>query len=295
MNTSKKINLLSKLIGLSLIGAGSSLHAAFNFEVVGVQTQIFGTSTDVTGSGSSANYDSNTSVGDFAVFDMDAVDDDNGTRNDFADLRVTYTADNGGIGSDIMIARTSDSQGVTDGGTISVLVDLDSAGTASLTFDWFTPGSFSGGVEQPDSSKLTTKINYTTFDIDFKQLVRVQTSEISSYTLGGKLDTNSNFVPTKLTAVDNGTTISFEDDGADSTFDDPTTAAQFLSRDAIASHAVDVGKQSEGGAALFMFEFRDPSDVVIFEDPETTPVPESSAYALILSAFALVLTACRRQ
>ena len=43
---------------------------------------------------------------------------------DFADLRVTYTADNGGIGSNIMIARTSDSQGLTDNGTISILIDI---------------------------------------------------------------------------------------------------------------------------------------------------------------------------
>ena len=286
MYVSDKHSLLRGLALLSLIGVGSSLHAAFNFEVSGVQTQIFDTSTDVPTSGSSANYDSNTAVDDFAVFDMVAVDDGDGSTTDFADLRVTYSADNGGIGSDIMIAQTSNSQGLTDTGTISVLVDLNSAGTASLTFDWFEPGSFVGGVEQSGSSMLTTKVNYTTFDIDFSQLVRVQTSDLSSYTIDN---------PTSLTAVDNGTTISFEDDGADSTFDDPTTAAQFLTRDAIASHAVDVGKQSSSGPALFMFEFRDPSDVVIFNDPQTTPVPEPSAYAIILSGFALVFTVCRRR
>ena len=285
MYVSDKHSLLRGLALLSLIGAGSSLHAAFNFEVSGVQTQIFGTSTEVPRSGSSANYDSETSVGDFAVFDMVAVDDDDGSTSDFADLRVTYSADNGGIGSDIMIAQTSSgqdgSQGLKDIGTISVLIDLNSAGTAGLTFDWFAPGSFVGGVEQTGSSLLTTKINYTTFDIDFSQLVRVQT-----YTLDN---------PTLLTAMDDGTTISFEDSGADSTFDDPQTVAQFLTRDVIASHAVDVGKQSSGGPGLFMFEFRDPSVVVTFDDPQTTPVPESSAYALILSAFALVFAACRRR
>lgn len=101
--------------------------------------------------------------------------------------------------------------------------------------------------------------------------------------------------PSLLTATDNGTTVSFEDNGADSDFDNPDTAAQFLTRNMVASHSVTVGKQSASGPALFMFEFRDPSDIVTFDNPDTTPVPEPSAYALILSSFALMLAVCRRR
>ena len=275
------------VVGLLLAG-GTNLQAAFNFEVSGVQTQIFDTTTDVPGSGTSGNFDSGTVVGDFAVFDMDAVDDANGTRSDFADLRVTYAADNGSVGADIMIARTSDSQGLTDSGTITILVgNINSGGgTVTLDFDWFTPGSFVGGVEQASSSQLSTRINYTTFDIDFEQLVRVQRAEVDNYTLDN---------PTLLTATDNGTTISFEDSGATSSFGDPDAAAQFLTTDAIASHTVEVGKQNDAGNALFMFEFRDPSDVVTFLDPDTTPVPEPAILPLWSALFGLLSVMRRRR
>ena len=155
-----------------------------------------------------------------------------------------------------------------------------------MTFDWFTPDSFIGGVEQSDSSLLSTRINYTTFDIDFKQLVSVESSAIASYTLDGS---------TKLTATNDGSTISFEDSGASSEADDPTTAAQFLTRDGKASHIVDVGKQDANGPALFMFEFRDPSDIVIFKDPVVTPVPEPSAVALILGLVGVGFVGFRRR
>ena len=280
--------LLASTISL-LSGAGNPLLANINFEISGFQTQITGTTTDIpktfdpeSTSGSAKFYNPNTEVGDFAVFDMIAVDDINETSSDFADLRVTYTADNGGVGSDIMIARTTNSQGLTDDGTLSIFIDVskDTGRSARLTFDWFTPGSFIDGVEQPDdSSLLTTPINYTTFDIDFKQLVRVQSSEIASYTLESD---------TKLTATDDGSSITFEDDNASSTFVDPTTAAQFLTRNAIASHNVDVGNQDGSGPALFMFEFRDPSDIV-------TLVPEPSAVALILGLVGVGFAGFRRR
>ena len=275
------------VVSCAFLAAGQ-LHGALNFAISGVQTEIAGTSTDVPGSGTSANYDSNTEVGDFAVFDIDAVDDSDGTRTDFADLRVTYSADNGGAGSDVMIARTSDSQGLSDDGTLSVLMDLDasSGGTIGLDFDWFSPGSFSGGVEQAGSSLLSTRIRYTTFDIDFEQVVVARSGEISSYVLDGATD---------LTATDDGTDIRFEDSDADSNFDDPTTAAQVLTRDTIASHTFEAGKQSAGGAALFMFEFRDPSDIVTFGNPQTTQVPEPGLAAFATGALALVAVSLMRR
>ena len=249
---------------------------AANLEISGVQTQIAGTSTDVTGSGGSANFASGTVVGDFAVFDISSVDDSTGQTTSFGHLRVTYSADNGGVGSDIMIARTTDSQDLTDSGTLSVLMNIGGDNrTADLTFDWFTVGSFSGGVEQTGSSLINTPINYTSFDIDFQQLNAFERDDVAQYTLDGN---------TQLTATDDGTDIFFEDSGADSSFGDPTTAYQVLTRDQAASHRITMGKQSSNGNALFMFEFRDPSDVTTFTDPDTTVVPEPTSSLLFLSA-----------
>ncbi|MDF7809332.1 hypothetical protein P4E94_17950 [Pontiellaceae bacterium B12219] len=86
-------------------------------EVYNVQTYVGGTTTSITDGGSSANYNSGTQVGNYAVFDMqkDGVD--------YADLRVTYSGDDGTIGSDVLITQTSNSQGLTDTGTISILLN----------------------------------------------------------------------------------------------------------------------------------------------------------------------------
>jgi hypothetical protein len=159
-----------------------------------------------------------------------------------------------------MIAQTTDSQGLDDGGTISVLVNIGSGGgTVGLKFEWYEPNSFDNG-SFTSGSLLTQRFKYTTFDIDFKQLVQVQTSEITSYTLDGS---------TVLTAPSNGPTITFQDGGADSTVTNPTTAAQFLTIDATASHTITMGKQNSNGNALFMFEFRDPATVAPFNNPNS--------------------------
>ncbi len=249
------------------------LLGAFNLQLQGVQTQIAGTTTDIPEGGTQSNFGVGVQVGNFAVFDIFAVDDSN-NATDFADLRVTYAADNGGVGSNIMIAQTTNSQGLTDSGTLSVLIGLSSTtgGTVTLNFDWFMPGSFDGGVEQPGAAVISpTKFRITTFDIDFQQLVAVNRPVVENYLLNGV---------TLLTATDANNLITFTDDGADSFFNDPETAAQFLTVPSTSQTLV-MGKQFEGGNALFMFEFRDPSDVTVFTDPTITPVPEPSASGIL--------------
>lgn len=44
-----------------------------------------------------------------------------------------------------------------------------------------------------------------------------------------------------------------------------------------------------------MFEFRDPSLVVTFDNPVTTPVPESSSFGLILGFVGLGFLGMRRR
>lgn len=274
---------LLRLFGLC--GLCSQLHALINYEISSVETQIFGTTTDVS-SGSSANYDAGTAVGDFAVFNVTGV---NPTGPNFnGQLRVTYTADNGGIGSDIMIARTSDSQGLTDTSTFTVLMDIGNGGGggAQLTLDWFESGTYTGTTENftPGTRRISQQINFTTFDIDFNQYVAVERAATASYTLDNS---------TVLSAIDDGTTISFEDSGANSSVTDPTTAAEYVTISA-SSYDFDMGKQASGGAALFMFEMRDPSDnVTITGTP--TPVPEPRAFAVILGLAALFAVQRRRR
>lgn len=257
---------------LALVVAGSAVPVrGLDIRVSEVQLQIYGTTTDVTGSGGSANWDANTAVDDYAIFDM--------TKDglDYADLKITYAADNGSVGANMMIARTSNSQGLEDTGTVSILLEngLSARGGTQLRFDWYVPGSFVGGEEQSGSALLTDPILYTTFDIDYQQFVETEVAKLQSYAL----DQN-----TVLTPVDRGSTISFEDSGAESTFDEPTTAAQFLTRSGIPSTlAIDMGKQGASGNALFMFEFRDPSAVLEGTGftPVEVPIPEPTTVGLI--------------
>lgn len=147
------------------------------------------------------------------------------------------------------------------------------------------PDSFVGGEEQLNASFLTSPINYTTFDIDFKQVVEIQASDMRQYTLDGS---------TVLNAA-GSTAVRFEDSGANSTFNDPTTAASFLSRPGQQSHLISAGKQDEDGNALFMFEFRDPSQVVTFTNPQTTiAIPEITS-SLFISAFLTFPLLARRR
>lgn len=228
-----------------------------------------GTTKTVLGSGTPSNYNSGVTVGRSAVFDM--------TKNgaDFADLRVTYQSDNGAVGSKIMIARTVNSQGLVDNGTISVLITTAAAGGGTLgggvglRFDWFAPGSFVGGVQQAGAALLTEGIHYTTFDIDYLQYVTANLADLDSYYLHSATQLTADV--TKTPGV-----VWFEDNDGRSTIDRPEYAAQFLTRaGAPASHEVKVGKQASPHNALFVFEFRDPSTVLDgFVPTKVSVVPE---------------------
>jgi hypothetical protein len=149
----------------------ASESQAANIQVSSVQTYIGGTNAAVPNSGTLDNYNTNnTHVGSTAVFNM--------TKDgaDYADLRVTY---NGGAGTKVMVNRTSNSQTLTDTGTISILMDYTGTGNGSyggsFSFDWFAPNSFVGGA-YVGGSLLSDAILYTTFDVDFYQFVATKTN-----------------------------------------------------------------------------------------------------------------------
>lgn len=278
-----RIVAMKKLIAFAFLTPALPFlaQAVVSLEITGAQKEIVGTTSEVSGSGSSSNFGS-ASVNDFAVFDVAAG------GSDYADLKITYASDDGSVGSNIMIAQTSNSQTLMDSATVSILIEIGNSGggTVDLNFDWYIPGSFSGGVEQAGASLISAPINYTTFDIDFQQVVGIQEAETASYTLDSS---------TVLTATETAGEIRFEDPGANSTFTNPTTAVEFLMQDGTASHTISMGKQNSGGNALFMFEFRDPPLNVDFPDPVTTPVPEPAQTGGILGGLSLLVLALRRR
>ena len=242
---------------LATMALTASQAWAAAIQVSGVQKYIGGPYTAVPNSGVSSNYAAGGATGgSFAVFDVQK------DGRDFADLRVTY---NGGAGTNIMVARTSNSQGLTDNGTITILMDYatNSGYKGSFQFDWFTPGSFTGGI-QYGSSLISDAILYTTFDIDYYQFVATKTNQLQYYAF----NTNT-LLHADVTEAPGF--IRFEDNNANSLFSEPRTAAQFLTKSGTASHQIDMGKQTTGGASLFMFEFRDPS--LVLRDTGFNPVP----------------------
>ena len=275
-----------KLFVLLASSVISQLQAATVIQVSGFQTELVGTTKTVLGSGTNSNYSTGVTVGRSAVFDM--------TKNgaDFADLRVTYLSDNGSVGSKIMIARTVNSQGLVDTGTISVLITTTAAGGGTLgggvglRFDWFAPGSFVGGVQQSGAALLTEGIHYTTFDIDWLQYVTANLADLDSYYLHSATQLTADV--TKTPGV-----VWFEDNDGRSDIDRPEYAAQFLTRSGDpASHEVNMGKQASPGNALFVFEFRDPSEVLDGFVPikvSVVPEPTNALGIMFLSVAGLMI------
>lgn len=275
-----------KLFFLSALALIEPLCAATVIQVSGFQTELVGSTKTVLASGDSTNFSDSVGVGQFAVFDM--------TKDgfDYADLRVTYQSDDGGVGSKVMIVRTVDSQGLTDAGTISVLITTTApgggtmGGGATLRFDWFTPGSFSAGAIQPGASLISDGIHYTTFDIDYLQYVTAELSNLESYFLHSSTEITADLTETPGL-------VRFEDNDGRSTFDRPEYAAQFLTKSgSSASHEVRVGKQAAPGNALFMFEFRDPSAVLSGFDPvqvSVVPEPANALGLLFLTVSGLLI------
>jgi len=242
-------------------------------EVSGEQQYVGGTLKTVLGGGDDANFGTAVAGTSYAVFDMTK---DGG---DYADLKVSYSADNGSIGSKVLIAQTSDSQGMTDDGTVTILLNIanNNGGGGTFTFDWDTPGSFVDGL-YTSGSLLNDKILYTTFDIDYNQFVAMNNSDLEYYALN-----DPTLLHADLTEVPG--TVRLEDVNGNSTVDNPQTAGQFMTVGS-SSHQISMGKQSDDGNALFMFEFRDPSALIGF-----TPVPISVPEPTSVAMSALVLTA----
>lgn len=250
--------------------------ASYSISPIG-KTEVVGTSSAVPGGGATTNFSSGTvSVGTTQANFRLVV---SGTSTRVADMKVTLVETNGALDtadsrSGLMIAQTSNSQGLTDPGTMSVLTDFTSVGTGStsfitLRFDFFAPDT---------STPMSLALQLTSFDYDFNQFMRVDNADFSTEAHGSKL-TKSSDTPTTTTWAD--TTNS------DSTFTQATNAV-VLNNVPDSSFRITMGKSGTGNS-LFMFEFRDPSEILDSPLTPITGVPEPSAALLLLAGLGLLV------
>ncbi len=189
-----------------------------------------------------------------------------------------------------MIARTSNSQGLTDIGTVTVL--LTGLNGANLNTQ---PNNAPFGFEWRNASNngpLTgsNQIVFTSYDIDFTQRNRIPVSDYST------LRTSTSPATRLTTTTSLGTTTIVDAaPGTDSITNDARNAYAFLrvAGDNTQSISVDKaggGKEADGfgtgGNQLYMFGFRSPSPLV-------PSIPEPTS-AILASLGALSLLRKRR-
>lgn len=171
-----------------------------------------------------------------------------------------------------MVARTVNSQGLTDNGTLSVYVRPtgtntnndapldDSRWSLDLTFDFFTDNTFATAA--PMDSLLLTSL-----DIDFNRRY---------YTLNADFDGGNFLSPgTVLVSAIAVTEYTGFTAGGNSTFSNPNHAVSSLGT-VKSSFSVQVAHDN---VALFMFEFRNPSEII--PEPSTVTLAAISGFLLL--------------
>ncbi|MES2709475.1 MAG: PEP-CTERM sorting domain-containing protein [Verrucomicrobiota bacterium] len=250
------------------IGLTGGLAKA-DIEIAETLSRTAGSTTDITGSGNAANTTSWSPgvAGQFVIHNPDT-----GFR---AGLRVSILDPTGTLqnGTDsLMVAQTTNSQGLTDTGTLSIYFrptgSNASDGAASVNGDWtstilfesFTLSGSPGSFALTDTP-LSVNVTLRSLDIDFDQKYYVQTAGF----------THEPYDPTDLTTASpvisgfTGFTSS-----ANSTFSDPEAAVTSKSTAPVDHFEAFVSHDS---VALFMFEFRSNSAIV--------PEPSSSLVGLL--------------
>lgn len=234
-----------------------------NFSVTQTLSDTMGTTSAIAESGSKANTTTWSAgiVGRFIVSD--------GTSSH--GLQVEALNPTGVLlaqTDSLMVTRTTNSQGLTDTGTLSVYVNpgntstTEGAWTLDLRFS-FWDAAF---TQAQDVTILLTSL-----DIDHNQRYYTDSQDfVSNSKYGNSLVTS---------AASIGTFTGFTAAG-NSVFNDPRHAVSSLSQH---QSAFDV-KLGHDNVALFMFEFRNPSQIV----------PEPSATLLVMGGGLLALARRRR-
>ena len=262
-----------------------------------VETGVGGT-TDVTGANASGGPTNTilvaagpTTYVDFTIGNADAIVGDKFLAANInalptvATLRVTLQAISAG-GTELMIARTSNSQGLTDVGTITLLltglggVNVNTqVNSATFGFEWRNSAN-TAALGGSDS------IIFSSYDIDFTQRNRIA---VSDYSVIG----TSTSPATRLTTTTalGTTTIVDPTPGTDSTFNDARNAYAFMTVAGDNNQVISVDKAGNGvtgmgGNQLYMFTFRSPSPLI-------PAIPEPSA-AIIACLGAVAMLRRRR-
>lgn len=256
---------LMKLQAFLFLAALSPLCAqsSSNFSVIQAVQETVGTSYVVSDSGTKANTDLWTTgqVGRFIVSDgLSSY----GLQVDALNPTGVLLADT----DSLMVVRTSDSQGLKDTGTLSIYVNPGNTSTQSGAWSLDVRFSF-WDVNFSEARDVT--ILLTSLDIDHGQKYYTDSKDFVSN------DPYASSLITSTTAIGDYTGFTA---AGDSRFNDPKHAISSTSKH---QSEFDV-KLAHNNVALFMFEFRNPSQVV----------PEPSAAMLMMSGSLLMLARRRR-
>ncbi|MDB6071752.1 MAG: hypothetical protein JWL81_2923, partial [Verrucomicrobiales bacterium] len=190
---------LPLLTALLVLPASVASAAVSTLQVYSVVREIIGTTAEVPVGGSTSN--TNTwQVGDSARFIMRG---DNGLGQPIeVGMEVAPTAGTGyaAPGTDsLMIARTVNSQGLTDAGTFSIFV-FPTQSVAAGSIAWSMDISIRFFTSSGGTSTFTSPQNLTlllnNLDIDFGQLVSFKNDDYSSFTVAESTKlTNNTAIP----------------------------------------------------------------------------------------------------
>ena len=232
------------------------------------KTELVGTDgSAVPGGGTNNNFPTGTVTlrTTFAKFQM--LND--ATKQRAFDMKVTVqsvvgTLDTSGGNTGLMIAQTTNSQGLTDTGTLTILSDFTGTSLTSVTlaFQFFIP----------DSDTLTPiAMQLTSFDFDFGQFIQVNSIDFNQAAFGSRL--------TATEPTSGQIRYAAPNDGVNATFSQAASAVSLTSVSDTGFN-VTLGKLSGGGNSLFMLEFRDPSINLSSQLPPASAVPEPSTALL---------------
>jgi hypothetical protein len=179
-------------------------------------------------------------------------------------MRVQATNPTGTLnvgGDSLMVVRTENSQGLTDTGTLSAYVRQTGVWSLDLNFSFFSDASL--------TTAAPLGLQLTSFDIDHSQRYYVSNSSFTHNVLSSG---------TSITAASPISGYTGFTSAGPSAFNNPNTA--------VASWGYGSSfnvRLANTGVALFMFEFRQPSEVT-----GLAPEPSSALLALTgVMAFAL--------
>lgn len=268
---------IRNLFFLAALAASSGASLAQSLSITGVISQTVGTTAALTGSGSSANT-TTFATGTAGVFSMS-----DGVTTSY--MRVSTSNPTGSlvIGRDaLMVARTDGtvgSQGLKDTGTLSMYIRPATANPEVMaTGRWTLDTRFEFFSDIGLTTPATTNLLLTSLDIDFGQRYYTDNTDFSTNTTYGAPGS-----PTQVTTLTGPNAIAGYS-GFTSTGDGTFNDERFAVGSAGNKSTFDI-KLSHDNVALFMFEFRNPSQVI----------PEPSSAILMTAGLSMLCLHRRRR